>query len=139
MPTPIREQILQAITDAVGGEYYADIPEDERDLPLTSVVDGEDEAATDAYGVTNVTTLVQVVRAQKADSREKSDMRAQCNGILADMVVELSSDSATKALVDGIDYISGAIVPESDGCSGIASFNIRWHHVAGDPYTIDET
>jgi len=45
MPTPIREQLLAAITTAVGGEYGIPAPEDERDLPVTIVQDDVARAA----------------------------------------------------------------------------------------------
>ena len=50
MATPIRERLLSALTTAVAGEYGIPAPEDERDLPVTIVQDGADEAGG-SYGV----------------------------------------------------------------------------------------
>ena len=65
MPTPIREQLLAAITTAVGGEYGIPAPEDERDLPVTIVQDGTDEAGAQ-YGISDWITPVAVATAQAA-------------------------------------------------------------------------
>lgn len=137
MPTPIREQILAAVTAAVGAKYAIGAPEPKEDLPATVVRD-EGETATAAYGITSLTTTVEVLRAEKAASRDKNAMRGQCNQILADLVTELHGDTSLAAVIDGIDYTGGAIAAEGDTCFGQAAFEIRWHHVAGDPYTIDE-
>lgn len=138
MPTPIREQILAAATAAVGAKYAIGAPEPWDDLPATALRD-EEETATAAYGITTLTTTIEVLRAEKATSRDKNLMRGQCNQIMADLITEMAAHAPLKALIDGIDFGGGAIAAEGETCFGQATFDIRWHHVAGDPYTIDET
>lgn len=137
MPTSIREQVLDALTSAVGGVYALETPDDERDLPVTALRDDQ-EAAEESYGVTNVTMPVAVARAEAATSQDRNAMRTQCDAIHAALIAEVSASSALKLLIDGVDYTGGFIQAVGDVCVAQANFNVRYHFVSGDPYTKDE-
>lgn len=137
MPTTIREQVLAAMTTAVGGVYALETPDDERDLPVTALRD-DIESAEDIYGITNATMPVAVARAEQAASQGRNDMRTQCGEILGALISEVSSDSALELLIDGVDYTGGFIQAVGDVCVAQANFNVRYHFVSGDPYTKDE-
>lgn len=140
MPTSIREQILAALTTAVGGEYGTPAPEDERDLPITIVQErGLDQADDDDYGYSNLIMPVSVASAAVAASNDRALMRGQANELLASLIQTVFADSTLGALVDGIEYTGGGIQTEvGKFCFAEAQFNIRYHTVRGDPYTKDE-
>lgn len=137
MPEPVRERILAALTAAVGGQYAIETPDDDRDLPVTAVQD-DAEIAEAAYGSSMITLPVVVARAESAISQNKDAMRRQCNAIHAALIVEVSAAPDLQALVDGIDYTGGFIQAVGEVCIAQANFNVRYHTVAGDPYTTDE-
>lgn len=138
MPTSIREQILAAVTTAVSGEYGVPAPESERDLPLTIVQDGPEEASTDAYGYTAVLLPLAVGKVAAATSTDKDVMRAQGNELLAGTIVEMFVDETFGGLADGVEYTGGGIQAEvGKFIFSEAQFVIRYHTVRGDPYTIE--
>lgn len=137
MPVPVREQILASITATFDAVFGIGAPEPKDDLPAAAVRDLEDSASA-VYGRTNLETQVEVVRLEKAASLDKNAMRAQCNTILAFLVSEMHANTTLAALVDGVEFSRGLIDADGDICLAQAVFTIRWHHVAGDPYTIDE-
>lgn len=145
MPVPIREQLLAAITEAVGGEYSIPAPEDERDLPVTIVQDGTDEAGAQ-YGVSAWITPVAIATAQAAvDTTAMSStaarvaLRAQAHDALAALHVALAEDPSFGGLADGFDDAGQAIQTEV-GRFVFAELQIRvrWHHVRGNPDLIDD-
>jgi hypothetical protein len=146
MPTPVREQLLSAITTAVGGTYGVPLSEDERDLPLIIVQDGEEVAEPTAYGATEYTIEVSVISVDKAADRVagqsqeqyQAAMRAKCHELLAASQVLFFADPTFGGLADGVDYTGGSITAEANGlCYAAAQFSVRYHTVRGDPFTID--
>lgn len=138
MPTAIREQILAAITTAVSGEYGIPAPESERDLPVTIVQDGQDEAETTTYNQTNVLMPVAIASAAAATSHDKDTMRAQANALLAGIITTMFADETFGDLADGIEYTGGGIQTEvGKFVFAEAQFTVRYHFVRGDPFTID--
>ena len=145
MPDPIREQLLAAITTAVGGEYSIPAPEDERDLPVTIVQDGTDEAAA-IYGNSAWVTPVAVATAQAAvdtsvmtSTAARAALRAQAHDMLAALHTALHADPTFGGLADGIDDAGQGIQTEI-GRFVFAELQIRvrWHHVRGHPDQIVE-
>ncbi len=138
MPTSIREQLLDAITTAVGGEYGIPAPESERDLPVTIVQDGPDEAETTTYNQTNVVMPIAIGSAAVATSSDKDTMRAQANALLAGIITTMFADETFGALADGIEYTGGGIQTEvGKFVFAEARFSVRFHFLRGDPFTID--
>lgn len=137
MPT-VREQLLAAITATMSAEWAVPSPEDERDLPLTIVQDGTDEASTQ-YGSTACVMPLAVATAQAAASADRDALRAQAHEALGQIVVGMFADPAFGGLADGVDYVGGGIeVQIGKFVFAEAQFRVRYHHVLGDPYTIDE-
>jgi hypothetical protein len=138
MPTSIREQLLAAITTAVDGEYGIPAPDDERDLPVTIVQDGPDQATPDVYGQTNIVTVVAIATAAAAADNDRDAMRAQANELLAQIVETMHTDETFGALADGIEYTGGGIQTEvGKFVFAEAQFAVRWHHLRGDPYALE--
>jgi len=138
MPTSIREQLLAAITTAVSGEYGIPAPESERDLPVTIVQDGPDEAETTTYNQTNVVMPIAIGSAAVATSSDKDTMRAQANALLAGIITTMFADETFGALADGIEYTGGGIQAEvGKFVFAEARFSVRFHFLRGDPFTID--
>ena len=139
MPTSIREQLLSAITTAVGGEYGIPAPEDERDLPVTIVEDQPEQASDDQYNLSNILMPVVVARAAQAADNDRDAMRAQANELLASIKSEMFADESFGNLADGVQYTGGGIQTEVGRfVFAEAQFTVRYHTVRGDPYTIDE-
>lgn len=138
MAISIREQILAVFCTAVGGSYALDTPDDDRDLPVTAVQDGEETAEAD-YSCSQITLPVVVARAETTTSREADAMRTQCNAILAALISEVKASSALDALIDSVFYQSGFIQAEAGKyCMAQAAFTIQYHTVLGDPFNIEE-
>jgi len=146
MPISIREQLLSAITTAVDGEYGVPAPEDERDLPLTLVRDEEETVTESKYGYEYVELPVIIATAQEAPARADGasiaeymeTLRAACHELLAGVRQAMLTDATFGGLADGVDYASGSIATEAGRfCFAEATFNVRYHTVRGDPYTID--
>lgn len=136
MPVSIREQILAAITTAVGGEYGVPAPETERDLPITIVQDGTDTAIDDVYGQTNIEMFVAIADARPATTRDRDAIRTQANDLLAGIVQTMHVDETFGGLADGISYNGGGIQTElGKFVFAEAQFTVRFHHDRGDPYT----
>jgi hypothetical protein len=137
MPDPValREQILSALTTAVGGEYGLPAPEDERDLPITIVEDQPETAAEDQYGYSVITMPVVVASGAIAATTDRDAMRAQANALLASIVQTVFADAPLGALVDGIQYTGGGIQTEvGKFVFAEAQFSIRYHTVRGNPF-----
>lgn len=146
MPTSIREQLLSAITTAVGGEYGVPAPDDERDLPITIVQDGEEVATPTSYGGTDYEIPLVVARAEAAPastegqtrSEYQNAMRGKCHEMLAAIQQEMFADETFSGLADGVDYTGGSIATEVGRlCFAEAQFSVRYRTVRGDPFSID--
>jgi len=136
MPISIREQILDAITTAVSGEYGVPAPETERDLPVCIVQDAEEESIPTQYGADEITMVVAVAKAEAATVTDKGAMRAQAHELLASIRADMFVDETFGNLVDGIEYVGGGIQTElAKICFCEAQFSIRYTTVRGDPYS----
>ena len=139
MADSIREQLLAAITLAVGGEYGVPAPDDERDLPVIIVQDGQDEGQNTAYDQTNILMPVAVASAATAVSGDLEALRGQANGLLADIQTAMYTDETFGGLADGVDYDAGGIQTElGKFVFAQAQFTVRWHHTRGNPFIIDD-
>lgn len=138
MPVSIREQLLDAIATAVGGEYGVPAPELDRDLPICIVQDGNETSSRDQYGFDVIQLTVVVAKAAEADSSNKSAMRAQAHELLASIRVAMSADETFGDLAASTEYAGGGISTElAKICFAEAEFNVRYQTVSGDPYTIE--
>ena len=145
MATPIRERLLSALTTAVAGEYGIPAPEDERDLPVTIVQDGADEAGG-SYGVVAWTTPVAIGRAAAAvdtsamtPTAARAALRAQAHDMLAALHQALNADETFGSLADGVDEAGQGIQTEiGKFVFAELQIRVRWHHVRGNPYLIDD-
>lgn len=138
MPASIRERLIAAITTAVSGEYGIPAPESERDLPVTIVADGQDDVTDGAYDMHQITMPIAVASAATAASKDRAAMRAQANELLAQIVVAMYTDPTFGSLADGVTYTGGVIQTEiGKFVFAEAQFSVTYHHVRGDPYTIN--
>jgi len=136
VPVSIREQLLDAITTAVGGEYGVPAPESERDLPICIVQEGEDVASPNEYGYDTIEMTVAVAKAAVATDTDKSVMRAQANELLATIHADMFTDESFGGIADGVEYIGGGIQTElAKICFAEAQFLVRYQTERGDPYT----
>jgi len=134
-PVSIREKLLIAVTSAVNGAYGIPSPEDERQLPVTIVQDGSDEAVA-RYDTTELTTTIAIGRVELSVSDDPAAMRAQANEMLAQIVADMHADETFGGLAYGVDYAGGGIQAEQGKfVFAEASFGVRWHHLRGDPYS----
>lgn len=139
MTTPIREQLLSAITTAVSGVYDVPAPEDERDAPMTVVADDLEQSEVGPYGEQNIVLPVTVARAEIASGPSRDVMRGQAHEMLADLILEMFADETFGGLADGVEYVSGGIQTEvGKFIFAEAQFSVRYHTVRGNPYLIDE-
>lgn len=145
MPTAIREQLLAAITATVGGEYSIPAPEDERDLPVTIVQDGTDEVSAQ-YGRSDWVTPVAIATAQQAvetdelsSTEARAALRAQAHEMLAALHSALNADPTFGGLADGFDEAGQGIQTEiGKFVFAELQIRVRWHHVRGNPFLIDD-
>ena len=134
----VREQIIQAIVTAHGAEYGIPAPESERDLPITIVADAPDTADPDVYAQTNLIMPVAVASGAVATSNDRDAMRLQAHDLLSSIITTMFTDETFGGLADGVDYTGGGVQTEvGKFVFAEAQFNIRYHHLRGDPTTID--
>jgi len=134
MPVSIREQLLSAITTAVGGVFDTDLPTDERELPITLVAD-DAESATEDYDQIVARMPVAVARAAAATDRDSGTQRAQANELLAALIGEMNTDETFGGLAQGTLYDGGGIAINNKFVAAEAQFTITYSYVRGDPYT----
>lgn len=138
-PAPIREQILAALTAAVSGTYAVDAPVSEREVPITVLLDGEDEALAD-YDCIRNSTPVSIARVELACSTDKTEQRQQAHRIMAAIIQEVAADETLGGLAEGIDYNGGSIsVDVGKFVFGECAFTVRWNHLRGNPFANDYT
>ena len=132
MPTSIREKILDAICTAAAGKY-GEFPQDDRDLPATRVIDGDDVARRN-YDDSVLTMPVAVVRMNTATSNNADIMRAEAGGLYAAVVQEMFEDPTFDGLVDDLEHTGGGPGADNKFIFGIAQFQVTYHHLEGDPF-----
>jgi len=146
VPTSIREQLLDAITTAVGGEYGVPAPDDERDLPITIVQDGTETVSRDDYGFYTADLDLVIAKAENSPAQTpgqsrtefQAAMRAKCHEMLAEIQVEMFADETFGGLASGMEYVGGSIATEVGRlCLVEAQFTVRYQVVRGDPYSQD--
>jgi len=134
MPTSIREQLLAAITLAVGGVYDTEIPTDERELPITLVFD-EPETATDDYDNSNVVLPVSIASVAEAASRDQTTQRAQANDLLAIIIATVITNENFGGLAQAASYEGGGILLNNKFVAAEAQFLITYSFLRNDPYS----
>lgn len=133
MTASVRERLLAAITTAVGGVYRVPTPDDERDLPLTFVQDGNDDVETD-YDFTKLLMPVAVARAELACSSDRAAQRTEANAALAALIVAMYTDETFGGLAQGITLVGQGIQTElGKYVFAEASFQVKYQHLRGDP------
>jgi hypothetical protein len=136
MPTSIREQLLDAITTAVDGQFGVPDPGDLRDLPVTIVDDGEEVAEDTVYNQTNVELPIVVAKAAESSSTARETMRQEANELLASIITDMFADETFGGLADGVSYTGGEIQTEvGKFVFAQAQFAVRYHFDHGDPYS----
>lgn len=129
--TVIREQLIGAILTAVSGEYGIPPPEDERDVPVTIVQDGDDEVTT-SFDTDNLTMPVNVARAEAAASTDRDVMRAHAHEMLGTLVAAMFVDETFGGLARGVDYTGGGIAMGAGPLVfAEAAFRVRYSHARG--------
>jgi hypothetical protein len=140
MSLPIREQIIQALVARVGGVRRLEMY-DERDLPITVVSEGDDNAAEGRYGLTNVTMSVGIARAIPMSGIKDSTWYTELNTALANLITEVfTGGDDLGGLAHGIDYVSGSVDLLTDAAQGggvAVTVNVRYSFVHGNPYSQD--
>lgn len=133
MTASVRERLLAAILTATGAVYGLSAPEDERDLPVTLVQDGTDDASTN-YDYTACVMPLNVARAELATSGDRDALRAQAHAALAALIVAMHLDETFGGLAQGVDYTGGGIQTEAGKfVFAEASFAVRYRHLRGQP------
>lgn len=137
MTAPVRELLIDAILAATAGRYGLEVPEDERDLPLTLVSDEQDDA-TASYDHTNLVMPVNVGRVEIAISPDRNVMRQQAHAALAQIITQMHADETFGGLAQGVDYQGGGIFAETGKLVfATALFQVRYRHLRGQPHAID--
>ena len=137
---PIREQIIQALATRIGASRKLAMY-DERDLPITVLQEGDDNAAEGMYGLTNVTTSISVARAIRMDGVKDDSWYTELNTALADLIAELyAGGDDIGGLAHGMDYVSGSVDLLTDagvGAGVAVTVAVRYSFVHGNPYSQD--
>ena len=140
MSLPIREQIIQALATRVGATRRLAMY-DERDLPITVLQEGDDNAAEGMYGLTNVTTSISVARAIRMDGVKDDNWYTELNTALAQLITELYTGGVDiDGLAHGMEYVSGSVDLLTDagvGAGVAVTVNVRYSFVHGNPYSLD--
>jgi len=136
---PVRERLLAAIVLATGGVYGVPAPEDERDMPLTLVVDGTD-TAQENYDMTQWAMPLTLGRAELATSTtgDRTAMRAQAHDALATLLTAMHTDPTFGGLATGVDTTGGGIQQEAGKfIFAEATFTVRYQHLRGQPAVLE--
>lgn len=133
MTDSVRERLVNAILTATGGQYGIPAPEDERDLPVTIVQEGDDTASTN-YDYTACVMPINVARAEVAASSNRDAMRLQGHAALAAIITAMHADETFGGLAQGVDYTGGGINAEAGKLIfAEAAFRVRYQHLRGQP------
>lgn len=140
MPDSIRQRLKTNLATALGGEWGLPAPTDERDLPFTSLDNGS-ETASAAFDSMFCEITLTVARAAVATSPTASVLNAEAEALQAAIHIELcgaSVDQTFGDLADEVTYLGGGTAVEMGKFIwGLAEFSVKYHHVRGDPYTIE--
>ena len=147
MSLPIREQILQALATRVSaarGLEGFDVRDarESVDGTITVLVDQPDTAENTNYGTTHISMPVTIGRVRYLDTNKGDEWHTQGSTLQADLSLQaFGGDDTLGGLADGMDYTGGQVDVITDGSRGIAAqinITVRYHHVRGNPYLIDE-
>ena len=143
MSLPIREQIIQALAARVGAVRGLE-GFDSQDLPLTVLVEGDDELSGDAqYDMTPLALPVTIARAVHVGGLKDDGWYTEANTQLADLIAEAyAGGEDLGGLADGIDYAGGSVGVITDGAAGVAvqvNLEIRYAIARGNPYSQEVT
>jgi hypothetical protein len=128
----VREVLIGKILAAVGGEYGLRAPEDDRDLPVTIVQDGSDEATAN-YDATVCVMPVNVARAEEAVSTDRDRIRQQAHAALKALISSMYADETFDGMAVGINYTGGGIQADGKLVFAEAAFQVRYQHLSGQP------
>jgi hypothetical protein len=139
MPTSIREQLISAILTATGGIYDVTPPEDEAELPVTLVGEGEETASEDQYGLITIELPVAVGKAAIATDSDRDVMRQEAHALLASTITAMFVDETFGNLAIGCQYTGGGIQAEvGKFVFAEAQFVVRYQIAHGDPFSSSE-
>lgn len=135
---PIRERILQELAERLdaqrGLEEY-----DFSELPLTVLIEGDDEDAGSDYDLTRLTMPVVVARAVGKEGIKNDTWYEDANLELAQMILDAyGSDETFGELADGLDYTGGSVGMLQEGAKGYTSqisLTIRYAYLHGNPFS----
>ena len=140
MSLPIREQIIRNLAARVGATRRLEMY-DERDLPITVLQEGDDQAAETGYDMTQVSMSISVARAIPMGGVKSDRWYTELNTALAKLIVELyTGGDDIGGLAQGMDYVSGSVdlVTDASAGAGVAvTVNVRYATVHGNPYSQD--
>lgn len=128
----IRERLIAAIVTATGGTYGIPAPEDERDLPITIVQDGDCTAA-DSFDTTNCSMPLNVARAELAGLADRVAMRKQAHIALKSLLNAMYADQTFGGLATGITYTGCGIQIDARMVTAEAAFIVHYRHARGQP------
>lgn len=128
----VRETLLSAIITAVDGTYGLAAPEDDRDVPVTIVQDGTDEAVA-SYDTTQCTMQLNVARAELASSNDRTASRQQAHAAMQALIARMQADETFGGLATGVDYTGGGIDIDGRLVFAAAAFRVRYQHARGQP------
>ena len=140
MTAPVRERLLAAILTATGGVYGVPAPQDERDMPMTLVVDGTD-TATENYDYTQWSMPITLGRAELAldATGNRNALRAQAHDALAALITAMYADPTFGGLAVGVDTTGGGIQLEAGKfVFAEANFIVRYQHLRGQPAVLTD-
>ncbi len=128
-----RETLINKILTAVGGQYGLPSPEDARDMPVTIVQDGADEAKP-GYDATQCVMPLNIGRAEAAASSNRDAMRQQAHAALQKIIKDVHAGGTFDGYADQVDYIGGGIEAEAGTMVfAEARFEVRYSHLRGHP------
>lgn len=142
MSLPIREQIIKALATRVGAMRGLE-GFDSQDLPITVLVEGDDEAGDEGYDMTPLTLPVTIARAVEISGQKDDTWFTEANTQLATLITEAyAGGEDLGGLADGIDYAGGSVGVITDGAAGVAvevNLEIRYAIARGNPYSQEVT
>lgn len=136
----IRERILQEIQARTGAQRELE-EFDERELPFTVLLAGEDEEDGAIYDTTPLTMQIAVARAFAPTGDKGDSWHEQAETAYGDLVTEvMGSDRSLGGLATRLLHTGGAagtIENTASAVSAQAIFRVHYRIATGDPFSID--
>jgi hypothetical protein len=137
---PVRERVIRELVRRTGAVRRLEMY-DERDLPITVLQEGDDNAAEGLYGMTQVTTQVSIARALRMSGVKGDDWYTELNTALANLIKEIfKGGDELGGLALGMNYVSGSVdlLTDAGQGAGVAvTVDVRYAFVHGNPYSQD--